>query len=171
MRSKMRLFVLALSTAVGVAVWGCGGPKSWEGGGYSLANGENNGVKYSFWCCDLTADDRVYFVILGDNSSGGSLSAGPTASGWLDIVDGRKIAWSCTTQDGTKGPVTIDGQRFDLRNGAIFLVSAKEQKTKVDQLAVEMSKLHRQSAGADLLSLAETQPRIASYFMDMRGNK
>ena len=91
--------------------------------------------------------------------------------GELLAVDGRKIAWSCPTQDGTSGTVTIDGQQFDLAKGAVFLISAKEKKTKVDQLTVDMSKLQGGAVQEKLRGLADTEPRIAAFITQARGDK
>jgi hypothetical protein len=167
----MRLLAVTLSAAACVASCGCDVSHSWEGIVALSASGEKNGVKYSYWYVDLTVDGRVYLVLAADNCTGGALSTGTSATSNLDAFDGRKIAWSCTTQNGSKGAVTIDGQRFELANGAVFLISTKENKTKVDQLAIDLSKLGRTSVGKDLLSLADTQPRIETFFKDMRENK
>jgi hypothetical protein len=148
---------------------GCKG-RSWGGGGHA-AGGVKEGVKFDYTIDHLTCDGRVYLVLAADGCSGGGSGSGPTAQGQLYTVDGRKIAWSCTTQDGTSGTVTIDGQQFDLAKGAIFLISAKENKTTVEQLAVDMSKLQGGPVQDKLPALADTEPRIAAFFKEARGDK
>jgi hypothetical protein len=152
-----------------MASLGCKG-RSWGGGGHSTG-GVKEGVKFDYTIEHLTCDGRVYLVLAADGCSGGGSGSGPTARGQLYAVDGRKIAWSCTTQDGTSGTVTIDGQQFDLAKGAVFLVSAKENKTTVQQLPVDMSKLQGGLVQDKLPALADTEPRIAAFFKEARADK
>jgi hypothetical protein len=110
-------------------------------------------------------------VLAADGCSGGSSGSGPNARGLLRTVDGRNIAWSCTTKDGTGGTVTIDGQEFDLAEGGVFLVRAKGGKTKVEQLSADMSRLQGGSVQEKLKGLADTEPRIAAFFKEVHGGK
>jgi hypothetical protein len=128
-------------------------------------------VKFDYTIEHLTCDGRVYLVLVADGCSGGDSGSGRTARGQLYAVDGRKIAWSCTTQDGTSGTVIIDGQQFDLGKGGVFLVSAKENKTKVEQLAVDMSKLQGDKMEDKLTAVGEAEPRIKAFLKECRGEK
>jgi hypothetical protein len=169
MHSLTRLLVVTLAVSACLASLGCKG-RSWGGGGHS-AGGVKEGVKFDYTIEHLTCDGRVYLVLAADGCSGGGSGSGPTAQGQLYAPDGRKIAWSCTTQDGTSGTVTIDGQHFDLAKGAVFLVSAKENKTRVEQLAVDMSKLQGGPVQDKLPALADTEPRIAAFCKGAPGEK
>jgi hypothetical protein len=169
MRSLTGLLVVTLTLSACIATGGCKG-RSWGGGGHA-AGGFKEGVTFNYTIEHLTYDGRVYLVVAADHCSGGSSGSGPTAQGQLNALDGRKLAWSCTTQDGTSGTVTIDGQQFDLAEGAVFLISAKEKQTKVEQLAVEMSKLQGGLVQEKLPGLADTEPRIAAFFKEARGDK
>jgi hypothetical protein len=164
------LIGVALVIAAGAVLAGCSG-HSWGGGGHSFGEARAGGGAVDYTIEHLTCDGRVYFVLAADGCSGAGSGSGPTARGQLSAVDGRKVAWSCTTQDGTSGTVTIDGQTFDLAKGAVFLVSAKENKAKVHQLAVDMSKLQGGPVQDKLPALADTEPRIAAFFKDARGDK
>jgi hypothetical protein len=169
MHSSACLLVVTLAVSAGVASSGCRG-RSW-GGGWHSEGGEREGVKFNYTIDHLTCGGRVYLVLAADGCSGGGSGSGPTAQGQLYAVDGRKIAWSCTTQDGTSGTVTIDGQQFGLATGAVLLVSAKENKTKVEQLALDMLKLQGGRVHEKLPALADTEPRIADFFTAARGEK
>jgi hypothetical protein len=161
----MHRFAPVIAVALTITAWGtlpgCS-RHSWSGGGDSAG-----GVDIEHRTCD----GRVYLVVAAAGCSGGSSSSasgptGMTTGGELNALDGRKIAWSCTTADGTRGTVTVDGQQFDLAGGGVFLVSAKEKKTKVEQLAVDMSKFRGGPVPQELRGLAETHPRIAAFFKE-----
>jgi hypothetical protein len=160
---------MPLAVSACIASSGCKG-HSWGGGGHA-AGGVKEGVKFDYTIEHLTCDGRVYLVLAADGCSGGDSGSGQTAHGQLYAVDGRKIAWSCTTPDATSGTVTIDGQQFDLAKGAVFLVSAKENKTTVEQMDVDMSKLQGGPVQDKLPALADTEPRIAAFFKEAGGDK
>jgi hypothetical protein len=130
----------------------------------------------------LRCDGRVFFVLAANGCSGGGSGGGEgpfggTFRGQLHALDGREIAWSCRTKDGTDGAVRVDGQRFDLSKGAVFLVRTNDKKTTVEQLAVDMSKLQGASGPGGtpmrekLQALGDAEPRIAEFFKDSRAGK
>jgi hypothetical protein len=119
----------------------------------------------------LTCDGRVFLVLAADGSSGGSMISSPGAHGVLSAVDGRKIAWSCPTRDGTSGTVTIADQEFDLAKGAVFLVTLKAKQTKVEQVAVDTSQLQGGKTEEKLTAVGETEPRIKAFLEECRGEK
>ena len=130
------------------------------GGGHGSGVSGEGGPDYNIqW---LQCDGRILSVVLF-----------PTRL----HADEREMAWSCRTKDGTDGSVTVDGQRFDISKGAVFLVSTNDKKTKVEQLAVDMSKLqgapHPQGASMreKLQALGGAEPRIAEFFKDSRALK
>ncbi|MCX7049192.1 MAG: hypothetical protein NTX50_27370 [Candidatus Sumerlaeota bacterium] len=159
---------IALCAGAGFLSWGCRG---WQGQSHGWGGGGEGGPGYQIE--SLRCDGRVYMVLAANGCSGGaSSSGGGTSSGQLHAIDGRKIKWSCSTSDGTDGAVKVDGQRFDLRKGAVFLVSTKDKKTKVEQLAVDMSKLQGASGPQSapmrgkLETLGNAAPRIAEFFKE-----
>jgi hypothetical protein len=71
-----------------------------------------------------------------------------------------------STQDGKSGEVVIDGQKFDLGQGTLFLVSVKDSPTRVEQLTIEPGKLQAMESGSfldQLIEQAKTEPRIATF--------
>ncbi len=164
------VIAIGLDIAACTALIGCSG-HTWGGGGHSFGGAEAGGATVNYTIEHLTHDGRVYFVLAADGCSGGGAGTGQTSRGQLHAVDGRNIAWSCSTTDGKSGTTTIDGQPFDLAKGAVFLVSAKADKTKVEQLAVDMSKLQGDPVHEKLKGLADTEPRVAGFFKEARGVK
>lgn len=162
-----RLLLASLILSACVTSWGC---KKGHGWGYGVhARGGTKETNYDI--LHFTCDGRVYLVLAADHCDGGWTESGPTAQGHLRVVGGRKIVWSCATQDGTSGNVVIDGRPFDLAQGGVFLIWAKDKAIKVDQLALDMSKLQGGKVQDRLAALADTDPRLAAFFKDWPGKK
>ncbi|MCX7048429.1 MAG: hypothetical protein NTX50_23455 [Candidatus Sumerlaeota bacterium] len=81
------------------------------------------------------------------------------------------IEWSCHAKDGATGIVKVNGQAFDLGKGGLLLISANDNKTKVEQLTVDMSKLQDAVAIDGLQALAKAEPRIAEFLKAPKAEK
>jgi hypothetical protein len=162
-----------LALIVALAAWlpssGCRG-HSW-GGGTVSQGGFKEGVAYNYSITSLTHDGRVFFVLAADGTTGGSMTASENTRGTLHAADGREVSWSCATPDGTGGTVTVAGQQFDLAKGAVFLVSLKGNQTKVEQLAVDMSRLQGGKVEEELDAVGESEPRVKAFLKECRGEK
>ncbi len=139
--------------------WSCGSTSS---GGLSVTH--------------LSRDGRMWLVLAaagctGTGSSSGSGPGGSWVQGELRAAGGRKVAWSCQAADGGGGAVTVDGRPFDLAKGGLLLVSLRDNKTEVEQLAVDMAKLQRTSVVRDLRDLAEAEPRLAAFLKGAQAAK
>jgi hypothetical protein len=146
---------------------GCSG-HSW-GGGTEANGGFKEGVTFDYSIASLTCDGRVFLILAANGYSGGSMISSPSAHGVLRATDGRQIAWSCPTRDGTSGTLTIAGQEFDLAKGAVFLVSLKANQTKVEQVAADMSQLQGGKVEEKLNMVGEAEPRIKAFLKACRG--
>jgi len=94
-------------------------------------------ARYSYLTIDY---DRKYLAMVSagvDGEHKASWGVG-VVDGKIKTKDGRDLTWSCATLDGKSGKVVIDSQEFDLEKGATFLVLAKDKKTTVEQVNVEM---------------------------------
>jgi hypothetical protein len=166
--SAYRFRVVAFCLGACLLSSGCGPSHGWGVAG-------EGGTNYEFE--RLSCDGRVFLVVAANGCSGGS-SSGEAGSfrGQLHARDGREIAWTCSTKDGTDGTVTVDGQRFDLSKGALFLVSTSGKTTKLEQIAVDMSKLQGHSTPdhpfqEKLEALGSAQPPIAAFFKESQTGK
>src|SRR6516165_1126375 len=112
-RPTYRLCLVAVALAACFLPAGCSGGHSW-GGGSEGDHGSKEGVTFDYDITSLTCDGRVFLVLAADGCTGRSMISGPKAHGVLSAVDGRNIAWSCPTRDGTSGTVTFAGQEYDL---------------------------------------------------------
>src|SRR5262245_54529328 len=169
MRGSIRLSLLGAALAASCLLAGCRG-HSW-GGGSDGDHGFKEGVTFDYDITGVTCDGRVFLVLAADGCSGGSMISSPSANGVLSAVDGRKISWSCSTQDGTRGTVTVAGQQFDLAKGAVFLISLKAQQTKVEQIAVDMSALQGGKILEKFNTVGDAEPRIKAFLKECRGEK
>jgi hypothetical protein len=100
-----------------------------------------------------------------DRGSAGSSSGnmeGVKGQGRLMSRDTRRVEFHFETKDGKTGPVTIDGAKYDLANGGLFLVSVKGGQVQVKQLKRDMRnlKFERES----LEAFARNDPEIVAFF-------
>ena len=165
-----RLLMVTVILAACLLPSGCSDNHSW-GGGSEGDHGLKDGATFDYDITSLTCDGRAFLVLAVDGSSGGSRISSPSAHGVVSAVDGRTIAWSCPTRDGTSGTATIAGQQYDLSKGAVFLISLNAKQAKVEQVAVDMSKLQGGKMEEKLRAVGETQPRIIAFLKECRGEK
>jgi hypothetical protein len=169
-RPTPRLFVVAVTLAACLLPLGCGGRHSW-GGGSEGGHGFKEGMRFDYDIISFTCDGRTFLVLAADGVAGGGWTISENMQGVLAAVAGRQIPWSCTTRDGRAGTVTIADQQFDLGKGVVFLISAKANPTKVEQLAVDMAKLQGGKVEEKLSAVGEAEPRIRAFLKECRGEK
>jgi hypothetical protein len=75
---------------------------------------------------------------------------------------GREFVAEGYTADGTSGPVTIDGQNFDLQAGALFLVATSGEKTVVKQLKRDGLRLEKET----FEGMARTDDEVKAFFTE-----
>jgi hypothetical protein len=76
----------------------------------------------------------VWSAIPAGETGSGSTDAGAEYHGLHLAEDGGQIEWRCRTDDGTTGPVTINGESYDLSAGSLFLAGVEGGETTVVQL-------------------------------------
>ena len=136
----LRTIILSLILVICCA--GLFSVKHWKSSEHSFQIHGGHSPSRFFHIQGLSCQGDVYFVLAAAGCSSIGSKQGPTSQGQMATVDGREINWSCSSTLVTNGTATIDGQQFDLKNGAVFVVSATENATKVEQLNVELSKAH-----------------------------
>jgi hypothetical protein len=129
-------------------------------------------------------DDAVQYVRSGDkialviwcvgNHGHSSLSSesglfSSTSRGFLSSADGKQIKWAWDDPREKGGDFEIDGTRYDLANGALFLLSTKDRQLRVTQLHVDLS--HVQGSTQGFEALAKKEPRIAKFIAEASGQK
>ena len=76
---------------------------------------------------------------------------------------GRAVEWACDSPDGRSGPMTVGAERFELSKGAVFLVSLRDGKTAVEQVAVEGGQLQNGAIEDRLKAAAKSNEHLAAF--------
>jgi hypothetical protein len=74
-------------------------------------------------------------------SGGGGGTAGPLykEQGFIAAPDGRRFDYQLETRDGRSLQCRLNGEEYDLSQGALFLVKTKGGRTEVEQLRRDLS--------------------------------
>jgi hypothetical protein len=82
--------------------------------------------------------------------------------GSFQTADGRRVEYRCETTDGQTGVLELDGQRYDLAQGRLFLVATARPATRVRQLNRDVRTL--QFSPEAIRALAEADEEITAFF-------
>ena len=140
-------------------------PKSTPPGANSVGGSVDGVVLYSYhyW------EEGLAILIWHDFSYGesGCRGSGSTEDPVYRLVcdvearDGRRFNWEGNTRDGVTAQMWINGESYDLAQGAMFLVSSQDDKTTVVQLQRDLSQLHPDNES--ILSLADSDSDVANF--------
>jgi hypothetical protein len=64
------------------------------------------------------------------------------------------------TTDGTTGSITIDGQKFELQAGALFLVATRGEKPLIKQLRREGLRIEKEA----FWGMAKADAEVGAFF-------
>ena len=171
MRTLTYSLTVMLTLSAGITATGCRG-RVVRSSSTQHFSGEKDGVVLNYMLHAPTCDGRPALLLAAEECQGLDavvpLPDGVQAE--ILAADGRKIQWSYRTQDGRGGTATIDGRQFDLAKGAVFLISARQGKTTVEQVAIDASKL-RDDTTVQFLGWAKTEPQIAAFYKALSRDK
>jgi hypothetical protein len=111
--------------------------------------------------------EGVSFVVWSDlpngsSGSGGGRTGGASYKGHHRATDGRRVEFHASTTDGKAGTITIADVRYDLANGALFLVSTQHTPPEIAQITFDTASFPK---GRDhLIELAKSNARIRAFF-------
>jgi len=144
---SLRSFVLVVLAGALVAVAGCQ-PESTIGGPAMLTS-SGSGISFTYLKWDsgrriLLVDD----IGGGRGSSSSSSSSDPLShsKGYAGKEGAPNYKWTCDAND-TSATFKIDGTEYDLANGALFVVKAKDGKIEVHQLKRDLSAILYEAEG------------------------
>jgi hypothetical protein len=111
--------------------------------------------------------DKIVFVLCSDTGGvGGRHNSSTTLTGFKyhgsdSASDGRRVDWQCETANGRSGTMTINNVKYDLGDGAMFLVTTRGEKTQVRQLRRDLSKFEPGRDSRDSATLTRSFKRLA----------
>jgi len=136
-RLAVLMTLVALATGAIAACAGCFTPLgadkamgSFGQGGYLFLRWQE-GVEVMIWH-DLAGEGTGHSA----SSNAGRLYV---ERGSVRLADGRSLAWELQTADGKTGKVQIDGIRYDLAAGTLFIVTTQDGTRAVRQLSRDLS--------------------------------
>lgn len=159
----LRQFLVCFAFLVAGVLLGCSrtGPSGKWGSGLTTINSPT--AEYSI--VRLEHDGRPFLILAVDIVGNGKVSGGTGKhNGSLVAASGTpEIAWSCSTEDGVRGNVTIADQQFDLMKGGLFLVTTRGPAASVRQVAVPLEDLQERNLPRGFSNEGRKQPAIATF--------
>ena len=151
-----------LVVLVTIAAVACGRSSTPPGANKVLGSVAQGGYLFLRW------QEGLEVMIWHDLSGEGMGHSAGSNAGWLYIergsarsADGRSLAWEVQTRDGTMGEVHIEGGRYDLDAGNLFIVTTRGGKTVVRQLHRDLSAVPLDHDG--ILTFARSDPDLAAF--------
>lgn len=105
----------------------------------------------------------IWTDVVGGWSSGGTGSTEEEAyrqQGHVEAHDGRSFDFYIETRDGVTADFSIDGKRYDLEEGSLFLVTSSSGTIEVMQLNDDLSTLTATNEGIE--AFGRNTPSIAA---------
>jgi hypothetical protein len=99
------------------------------------------------------------------NGGGGDTSTnmhGVSCRGRLLGANGEVLTYQCESKDGKTGTATIEGQRYDLARGSLFLVATDGKTFRIKQLSRDLKNV--QFNQDSLSQLAQRDAEIKQFF-------
>jgi hypothetical protein len=81
--------------------------------------------------------------------------------GYASATDGRRVDWRLETADGRTATFSIDGQAYDLSQGALFLITTRGGTTQVRQLNRDLSAVQATNESCEAFATAD--PDVSSF--------
>jgi hypothetical protein len=113
-----------------------------------------------YYSCVLECKKQAYCALVAYRCDDMDLNGGPLAEGKFRTMDDkRQVPWSCRSLDGKTGIVTIDGKKYDLANGRLFVVCARMGKMAIFQLSPDLGRVSPESVGVNALVAEESKKK------------
>jgi hypothetical protein len=81
--------------------------------------------------------------------------------GRAEAVDGRGFTWDLETEDGVTAEFRIDGRRYDLANGRLFVVTTRPGETAVEQLQRDLDNVRANRESC--IAFAQGDPDVQAF--------
>jgi hypothetical protein len=159
--SQVRIFWGSLIFVFLVCVGGC---QKTTPPGADIVGGQIQNTSYTFLHWKEGLRVMIWYDITEDVGSGGSGSTSDPIyrlEGHASAPDGRRVDLRLETADGRTATYSINGQRYDLSRGALFLVTTRGERTQVRQLNRDLSTIHPTNESCEAFS--ETDPDVSAF--------
>ncbi|MHC4631906.1 MAG: hypothetical protein ACYS9C_11645 [Planctomycetota bacterium] len=83
-------------------------------------------------------------------------------AGYVESVSRRRVDVECYVEEPMKGSATIGGQKYDLANGSLFLISVRSPQTRVAQIKQDIYTVTPRARNRK--QLVEDAPEIRAFF-------
>ena len=118
-------------------------------------------VTYYLW------NDHLVVALWSDNNDnlGARNFSGGHLYGSIDFLDKRpSVQFDGNTPDGRNGTLTVNGQKFDLSNGSLFLIATSNGSVRLKQLQREGLARINSSGQRESFQKLKTDPDIVEFF-------
>jgi hypothetical protein len=129
--------------------WGAG-----QHGGIGMWGNVPN-CAYTLECTKQTY--CAFLALLCKDMTGDS---GPLANGIFRTINRREIKWECRSLDGKTGQLTIDGRKYNLMKGRLFLIVPQKDRLAVHQINVDLTRLSKESIHRIVMAQSDEQPEV-----------
>jgi hypothetical protein len=133
--------VMLVAAACGSIVVGCRVQGSSSPPGPASMTSSGSGFNFTY----LQWKDGLSVIFVDDLSGGHSSHGSGSTQNSVYVVEGSAgtdalgYKWRLDTSDGKSATVEIEGTGYDLANGALFVMKAKDGKVVVHQLKLDTS--------------------------------
>jgi hypothetical protein len=144
-------------------------PRTTPPGANTIYGGvEEARFSYHYWQEGLAILFWHDFVRGGEGCTGSGSTEDPVHRLECDVEseDGQSFSWKIHTTDGVTADMWIDGQRYDLSQGNMFLVSTGEGSLQVEQLQRDFSTL--EPSNDEISALARNDPDVANFIAGIK---
>lgn len=159
-----------LAGFVAVASLGCHESDSWGVHGSSSSSYSADGGSREHAIQTITRNGQPFVILVVNGATGGSSSSGGgQAHGEFRRADRSPIAWQCNTTPSGQSVAVVAGRQFDLSQGALLLVDAREETPQFQQHAFDPQQVSGQTVQMDLEKMAAQNAEIATFIEDCWG--
>lgn len=142
---------------------GCS-PKSTPPGANSVGGVLEEAVfSYHFWEEGLAILIWHDFTYGGEGCSGTGSTEDPVyrLECTVESIDGRSFSWQVHSRDGITADMWIDGQKYDLSQGTMFLIKNQDGALQVDQVQRDFSELAPSYEA--IAALTDSDPAVKEF--------
>jgi hypothetical protein len=168
-RLELSRALAVLATLFVTTVSGCAPRSTPPGADVTAGVFEQVGFEFLRWEEGLAI--MMWHDFVGDSgcsstSEGSGFTPDPIyrVEGYAESWDGHRFDWEVQTNDGKTAQFWIDGRRYDLSDGTLFIVTMEDGGADVMQLERDVSRVQPDSSSC--VAFARSDPDLARFIGD-----